>query len=187
MLKRHKQKHHRYKAKSKRGKVRWHRVLVLSIVFAIILIIILNYILAYVLGVSLVTFTNDILIISGVNTPTINEIKDLPVETINSNVDSFIKTFNEVAKPPELVRLDEGSQGLRIFNKDEVVLEATMLVENGSIVDIDYSGIHLESGGRVIELQEKMFRMIFSGEVPESFDNALKLYSKSRSRFQVPE
>jgi len=172
---------HKKNNSAPRKKVILKRLLISLTISLIVLIVGLHLIVSSFLGVSLKTLAEDTLLVIGVTGPTVEEIKELPVEQLNDNVNEFIKAFNEAGDVPEPIGLEEGIQGLRVLDGDDVVLEGTFEVRNGEVISVDYAGIKPGiSEEDTVEMSEEMFRIVFGGTIPESFEGVLEAYSKSR-------
>jgi len=133
-----------------------------------ILLIILHVASTSLLGVSVLSLGKDAFDI--MTAPTVDEIKEMPVEEVNDNFQDVLEDFGE-----EELKLNEGIVGVRVMAGDKVVEELTMEIKDGQIVDIDYSG--LPEGvpeEMIVEIPELAFRTIASGNTPENLPELLE-------------
>lgn len=161
----------------------FRKLFILVILLLGVIVLGLHILSSYFFGVSIATLANDALAVSGITSPTVEEIQALPVEQVSANVEEFIRVFNE-ANPPEPAELEDGMHGLVVVEDGKVILEATIESKDGKILSIDYTGLPAGiTDEDILEMDEKTFRLVFGGEIPESLPGALKTYSKSRSGF----
>ena len=137
----------------------------------------LNIIVSQLIGVSLITLSKDAITIA--TAPSLEEIKELPVEEVNKNVQVVVDAFNEGGAAEE-VGLEEGLTGLRVLDGEEIVEELTITADaEGNIINISYEGLPSEiKEDEVLEISEQMFRIIFGGATPESLPELLEKYSE---------
>lgn len=176
-------KRKKHETKFKKRKLRVGRFLFFSALIVLVLLVALNFITNAIVGVSVVTLAQDALAVTGVTTPTVEEIKELPVEEVSENINEFIEVFNEAGEAPEEIELEEGLTGVRVVDDNgDVIEEITLTVVGEEVTNIDYSGIDSSiAEEEIVEIPEDIFRIIFSGELPESLPNLLKAYSESGS------
>ena len=154
----------------------WKKLLIALFVLLGILFILLNILSSSLLDTSILTLGKDA--VSVINSPTLEEIKEMPVEDINENVQDFIENVGEIEQGAP-IKLEDGTIGIRLTDDDVVVSEVLVNIKDGAINSMDYSGFppNLEED-QIMEIPEQVFRVIVSGNTPESLPKLIEKFKE---------
>lgn len=156
--------------------MKWKKFLVITILLLGVTFVFLNFLSSSLVDTSIITLGKDAVAV--LNTPTLEEVKEIPVEEVNENVQDFIETVGEMEES-EPIELEDGALGIRLTDDDAVVSEVLVVIENGDITSMDYSGLPpgMEED-QVMEIPEQMFRVVVSGNTPESLPKLIEKFKE---------
>jgi len=154
----------------------WKKLLIALFILLGILVILLNVLSSSLLDTSILTLGKDAVAV--INSPTLEEIKEIPVEDINENVQDFIENVGEIEQGVP-IKLEDGTIGIRLTDDDVVVSEVLVNIKDGAITSMDYSGFppNLEED-QIMEIPEQVFRVIVSGNTPESLPKLIEKFKE---------